>query len=41
MLVAEVQQRHKTALMVTHDQRMAAYATRILRIEDGIVTEDA
>jgi putative ABC transport system ATP-binding protein len=41
MLVAEVQQRHKTALMVTHDQRMADYATRILRIEDGIVTEQA
>jgi len=41
MLVAEVQQRRKTALMVTHDQRMAAYATRILRIEDGIVSEDA
>jgi putative ABC transport system ATP-binding protein len=39
MLVAEVQQRDKTALMVTHDLRMAEYATRVLRIEDGVVTE--
>ena len=35
MLVAEVQQRHKTALMVTHDVRMAEYASRRLVIEDG------
>ena len=39
MLVTEVQQRDKTALMVTHDLRMAEYATRVLRIEDGVVTE--
>jgi putative ABC transport system ATP-binding protein len=39
MLVAEVKHRDKTALMVTHDQRMAEYATRILYIEDGVVTE--
>ena len=39
MLVSEVRQRDKTALMVTHDQRMAEYATRILRIDDGVVTE--
>jgi putative ABC transport system ATP-binding protein len=39
MLVAEVRQRDKTALMVTHDLRMAEYATRVLRIEDGVVTE--
>ena len=35
MLVAEVRQRHKTALMVTHDMRMAEYASRRLTIEDG------
>jgi putative ABC transport system ATP-binding protein len=39
MLVSEVGRRDKTALMVTHDQRMAEYATRILRIEDGVVSE--
>jgi len=39
MLVAEVRQRDKTALMVTHDQRMAEYAARILRIDDGAVSE--
>jgi putative ABC transport system ATP-binding protein len=39
MLVTEVQQRNKTAMMVTHDPRMAAYASRVLRIEDGVVSE--
>jgi ABC-type lipoprotein export system ATPase subunit len=39
MLVTEVRQRNKTALMVTHDQRMAEYATRILSINDGVVAE--
>lgn len=40
MLVAEVRSRNKTALMVTHDPRMAAYATRRLRIEDGQLAEE-
>ena len=39
MVAAEVRQRNKTALMVTHDLRMAEYASRTLRIEDGIVIE--
>ena len=39
MLVSEVRQRQKTALMVTHDPRMAAYATRVLSIEDGVLSE--
>jgi putative ABC transport system ATP-binding protein len=39
MLVSEVRQRDKTALMVTHDPRMAAYASRRLVIEDGVVRE--
>ena len=39
MLQSEVKQRSKTALMVTHDMRMAEYASRTLRIEDGVVTE--
>ena len=39
MLVSEVRQRNKTALMVTHDLRMAEYATRTLRVDDGLVTE--
>lgn len=39
MLLAEVRQRAKTALMVTHDLRMAAYASRRLIIEDGVVRE--
>jgi putative ABC transport system ATP-binding protein len=39
MLVAEVRQRNKTALMVTHDMRMAEYAGRRLAIEDGALTE--
>jgi putative ABC transport system ATP-binding protein len=39
MLVSEVQQRRKTALMVTHDMRMADYASRRLSIDDGVVAE--
>ena len=39
MLVAEVRQRNKTALMVTHDVRMAEYANRRLVIEDGSLRE--
>jgi ABC-type lipoprotein export system ATPase subunit len=39
MLVTEVRQRNKTALMVTHDMRMAEYAGRRLTIEDGFVSE--
>lgn len=40
MLVSEVRQRNKTAFMVTHDQRMASYATRELTIVDGVLTEN-
>lgn len=39
MLVSEVRQRNKTALMVTHDVRMAEYASRRLVIEDGSLRE--
>ena len=39
MLVSEVRQRHKTALMVTHDMRMAGYAGRRLSIDDGVLSE--
>lgn len=39
MLVSEVRQRHKTALMVTHDMRMAGYAGRRLSIDDGVLAE--
>lgn len=39
MLVAEVRQREKTAVMVTHDPRMAGYASRLLRIDDGVLSE--
>ncbi len=39
MLVTEVRQRNKTALMVTHDMRMAEYADRRLTIEDGLLSE--
>jgi hemin transport system ATP-binding protein len=39
MLVSEVRQRHKTALMVTHDMRMASYASRRLSIDDGALSE--
>ncbi len=39
MLVSEVRQRNKTALMVTHDMRMAEYAGRRLTIEDGLLSE--
>jgi putative ABC transport system ATP-binding protein len=39
MLVTEVRQRNKTALMVTHDLRMAEYAGRRLAIEDGLLSE--
>jgi ABC-type lipoprotein export system ATPase subunit len=39
MLASEVGQRNKTALMVTHDMRMAEYAGRRLTIEDGTLNE--
>ena len=39
MLVSEARQRHKTALMVTHDLRMAGYASRRLSIDDGVLAE--
>lgn len=39
LLVSEVRQRGKTALMVTHDPRMAEYATRRLAIQDGVLSE--
>lgn len=39
MLVAEVRQRQKIAVMVTHDQRMADHATRRLQIQDGVLSE--
>ncbi len=39
MLVSEVRQRQKTALMVTHDMRMAGYASRRLSIDDGVLAE--
>jgi len=39
MLATEVHQRNKTALMVTHDMRMAEYADRRLTIEDGMLAE--
>lgn len=39
MLKDEVTRRGKTAIMVTHDPRMAAVAERVLRIEDGVVRE--
>ena len=39
MLATEVHQRNKTALMVTHDMRMAEYADRRLTIEDGLLAE--
>jgi putative ABC transport system ATP-binding protein len=40
MLVREVRAREKTALMVTHDPRMAAYASRQLYIDDGKLRDD-
>jgi putative ABC transport system ATP-binding protein len=39
MLKAEVARRGKTAIMVTHDPRMAAFTDRVLRIDDGVVRE--
>jgi putative ABC transport system ATP-binding protein len=37
LLKEEVTSRGKTAIMVTHDPRMAARADHVLRIEDGVV----
>lgn len=39
MLKDEVTRRNKTAIMVTHDPRMAAFTDRVLRIDDGVVRE--
>lgn len=37
MLASASEQYHQTIVMVTHDQQMADYADRILRISDGVV----
>ena len=40
LLRSEVQSRGKTALMVTHDLRMAELAGRCLRIDDGVLSAE-
>lgn len=39
-LVAEVKGRGKMGIMVTHDERVAGYADRLLRIQDGRLAAD-
>ncbi len=36
-LLEHLSQRGKTVLVVTHDPNVAAYASRVIRIEDGII----
>ncbi len=38
-LLAEMNKQGKTVIVITHDPNIAAYAGRILRIKDGIISE--
>jgi putative ABC transport system ATP-binding protein len=39
VLLAEMNKQGKTVIVITHDPNIAAYAGRILRIKDGIISE--
>ncbi len=39
LLAQEVKSRNKSAIMVTHDERVLSYCDRIIHIEDGLVRE--
>ena len=41
MLLKEVKEKNKGAIMVTHDERMLELCDRILHIEDGKIHEEA
>ena len=35
----KLKEKHKTIILVTHDEFISGYADRIVRIEDGEITE--
>jgi len=39
LLKLSVEQFHQTLIMITHNQALAAYADRVLCVEDGVVSE--
>ena len=38
-LFSELNEEHRTVIMITHDMNIAAHAKRIIRIIDGEITE--
>lgn len=36
----KLKEQHKTIILVTHDEFISGYADRIVRIEDGEITEN-
>jgi len=40
-LITEFNQQGITVIMVTHEEEMAAYASRIIRLRDGMIEEDS
>jgi putative ABC transport system ATP-binding protein len=40
MLLAHLNEKGQTIVMVTHDPKAAAYGTRIITLKDGILSED-
>ncbi|WP_027108527.1 ABC transporter ATP-binding protein [Lacticigenium naphthae] len=40
LMAEQVKLRGKSAIMVTHDERMLDYCDRVYRIEDGVLTEE-
>ena len=39
-LLARMNERGKTVIVVTHDPAIAAYAKRIIRIRDGVIVDE-
>jgi putative ABC transport system ATP-binding protein len=40
LLLANLNEKGQTIVMVTHDPKAAAYGTRIITLKDGILSED-
>jgi len=40
LLRSSVKKFNETLVMITHDSEVAAYADRVITIEDGVITSD-